>query len=307
MTSSTAHLIKGAGLGITWGSLLPSSSSLLCKGSQLLIGWRGGSASAHRINSESKRYSMKLAIALITLGQVTLCFGACPQLPDQEDSRVTKQRSYFATLTQRQSSIFEYADCAEEWSSNAINAESLSPHVSTKTWSLVEDLANVLRRGAERANTQNAERYRSAFRSLGRLVIAALKDGQFASVDRLRKRKFIFDHGSNLKTLGARNAEIFVQELEGLSADLLGPDTIGLLVSAIDSCSAWDFVQGANRTDTEKQMNICLSDCIDYTATVVEILKPVPQVTAKAPLKRYSKMLAVCNSVAGTQSAGAGQ
>jgi hypothetical protein len=158
-------------------------------------------------------------------------------------------------------------------------------------------MANVLRRGAEKAsNAQNKNRYRRAWSALGRSVTAALKEGGFATVDKIQRRKFIFDYGSNLRLMGAPHAKTFIDDVDGLSQDLFGPEIVEQLVSAVDSCSVWDFVQGANRTDAEKQNSICLDDCRDYAASVVGILKSIPGVAVKPPIRRYDRMLASCSA-----------
>lgn len=244
-----------------------------------------------------KGYIMRFVIAILAMLFTTTCFGGCPQLPEDVSARVAVQRTHLAGLSKRPKSIFAYADCAAEWSDTAVNSESVAPGIANETWRLVEDIANVLRRGAEKATNQESNsRYRVALAALGRSVTSALKEGGFSAIDKIKKRKFIFDYGSNLMTMGAPNAKEFLDSLNGLSQDLFGPEIIDQIAKAVDSCSEWDFVQGANRTNKDKQDAICIDDCNVYAHSVVGIFRPLPQLAAKPYLMRYERMLASCSS-----------
>lgn len=239
---------------------------------------------------------MRCALVLLALFFASATFAACPTLPDQEAPRIVSQRGYLAGLSNRPNSIFQFADCAAQWAPGALTEDTIAPELERPTWLLVKDLADVLRRGAERANSDNAKRYREAWRTMARTVLDALKGDQFRSIDLRDKRHFILYHGHNMQSLGAPGAREYIQDLEGLDPKLFGPELVDQLVRAMDSCATWDFVEGANRTTHEQKVSMCSEKCLDYAGTVVELLKPVPSVLARSSSRRFNDILGKCSA-----------
>jgi hypothetical protein len=103
-----------------------------------------------------------------------------------------------------------------------------------------------------------------------------------------------------MQKLGPPRAKEYIQDLEGLDADLFGPELAEQLVRAMDSCATWDFVEGANRTTAEQKKNMCSEDCLDYAATVRDLLKPVNNVEARSASRQYNQILSKCSADSGS-------
>lgn len=237
---------------------------------------------------------MKFVTALIAYLCASCAFGACPALPEDAGARITVQRTYLSSLSSRPNSIFQFADCAAQWAGDAIDSDSIPSNLERPTWLLAKDLADVLRQGAEGANPENAKRYRKAWRVLAEAVLDVFKEKGFSTIDKRDKRQFILYHGHNMQSLGAPGAKEYIDDLEGLEPVFFGPELVDQLVRAMDSCAAWDFVQGANRTTKEQKESMCSDKCLDYAGTVANLLKPVGSVTARSASRRYNEILAKC-------------